>query len=406
MIGFAKSLFITFALTLFTTAACAERRVALVLGNSAYQPIDIFLPNPVNDASDIGQLFGDLKYDNVIVERNLNITKMRESLVRFSSVSEGADIAVIYFAGHGVEIGGKNYLLPIDFNSEPPLGREQVKAVDLDELVGAMRNVHKLKVVLLDACRDNPFIRTANFADQTRSLSRGLGRPNVQAGTIIAYAAQAGTKALDGGGRNSPFARAILRNLGEPNLDIQLALRRVRDDVLKFTGGVQEPAQYASLGELPVSLNALNSTPGSSKPEVLSEEPSNSEQQNTPKVSKEESKGNTDAPADHAGDQKTTSLDPRLGKCGFTENRGIVVGRPCEDAPQRVDSKLPSASKPQLRKPKRQIVPFRANAQPKRHESPSNIVAGPAVKLDVLGCPIGVPMSRKYPGCGTLRRIE
>lgn len=225
------------------------RKVALVIGNSSYESV-ADLKNPVNDASDVATALIRLGF-SVTLNTNLNRDTMHASLDAFSKQAENAEIALVYYAGHGVEVGGVNFLIPVDTDSEsqPYL---PLSAISLKTVVDAVATSAGIKIVIIDACRDNPFgVQTANF-ENSRSLSRGLTRVDVSeiasgSSLIIGYAAREGTVALDGEGRNSPYAQALLEYLEEPGLEISKLFRRVRDRVFAITGSVQEPFTYGSL---------------------------------------------------------------------------------------------------------------------------------------------------------------
>src|SRR6516164_10450215 len=239
-------------------ASAADRRVALVIGNSAYSNAPT-LANTVADAVGLARLFRTAGFETVILRNDLGVMDFRRAVRDFLVTAEGAGIAVVYYAGHGIEIGGMNYLVPVDAK----LSREydvDDEAVSLDRIVWALQSVKRLRLILLDACRDNPFPdRMRSVGVGVRALgSSGLGKPiNVGADTLVAYAAKAGSKSYDGDGPNSPYATALLRHLAEPGIDIRIALGRVRDDVLAMTGGRQEPFIYGSLGGATIALVPL-----------------------------------------------------------------------------------------------------------------------------------------------------
>jgi hypothetical protein len=237
------------------TAAAADRRVALIIGNSAYKNAPT-LANTIADAGGLAQLFRSAGFETVILRNDLGVMDFRRTVRDFLLTAEGADIAVVYYAGHGIEIGGMNYLVPVDAKLSRDYDVDD-EAVSLDRIIWALQSVKRLRLILLDACRDNPFpdrMRSAGVG--VRALQgRGLGKPiEVGADTLVAYAAKAGSKSYDGDGPNSPYATALLRHLAEPGVDIRIALGRVRDDVLAMTGGRQEPFIYGSLGGATIAL--------------------------------------------------------------------------------------------------------------------------------------------------------
>ncbi|WP_322514515.1 caspase family protein [Rhodopseudomonas palustris] len=243
------------AVAVSSGAALAEaRRVAMVVGNSLYQSVPQ-LPNPSRDADAVARMFKDAGFDvtRVIDAGNLDF---KRAIRKFETDADQADVAVIYYAGHGIEISGTNYLIPTDARLASDRDAED-EAIPLERLVSSADGAQKLRVVILDACRDNPF--TVRMRRERKVASRnvvsGLGKVEpTSTDTLIAYAAKAGSTAEDGSGDHSPFTTAILKNLTVPGLDIRLAFGRVRDEVMKVTGNKQEPFVYGSLGGGNVSL--------------------------------------------------------------------------------------------------------------------------------------------------------
>jgi uncharacterized caspase-like protein len=233
--------------------AQAERRVALVMGNSDYKNVSR-LPNPGNDATAVAKLFKDAGFDVIESKRDLNIADMRRAVRDFSNTVRDADIAVVYYAGHGIEVDGTNYLIPVDAALENDVDVED-ETLSLDRFLKVLEPVKRLRLVILDACRDNPFAKTMKRSMGSRAVSRGLAKVEPQSSdTLIAFAAKAGSTASDGDGGNSPFARAIVKNIAVPGVDLRIAFGRVRDEVLKATNSKQEPFVYGSLGGTELSL--------------------------------------------------------------------------------------------------------------------------------------------------------
>ncbi|ABE38249.1 peptidase C14, caspase catalytic subunit p20 [Rhodopseudomonas palustris BisB5] len=232
------------------------KRVAMVVGNSTYQNVPQ-LPNPSRDANAVAQMFKSAGFDVTLVV-NVGNLDFKRAIRKFEADADQADIAVIYYAGHGIEISGSNYLIPVDARLASDRDAED-EAIPLDRMVSSADGAQRLRVVILDACRDNPFTvrmrRERKVAN--RAVSSGLGKVEpTSTDTLIAYAAKAGSTAEDGQGEHSPFTSAILKNLTVPGLDIRLAFGRVRDEVMKSTGNKQEPFVYGSLGGGNVSLVA------------------------------------------------------------------------------------------------------------------------------------------------------
>ena len=240
---------------LFATAAAAERRVALVIGNSSYKNASS-LPNTINDASALAAMFNSVGFEVVISRTDLGVVDFKRSVREFLITAESADIAVVYYAGHGIEIGGTNYLVPVDARLSRDYDVDD-EAVSLDRIVWALQSVRRLRLILLDACRDNPFAAKLRSAGMRAPSRGGLAKiEEVSADTLVAYAAKAGSVSYDGDGVNSPYATALLKHLAEPGVDIRIALGRVRDEVVAMTGGRQEPFIYGSLGGSTIALLA------------------------------------------------------------------------------------------------------------------------------------------------------
>jgi len=235
-------------------AEAAGKRVALIVGNSTYQNVPQ-LPNPSRDAKSVAKLFEDAGF-SVSLEIDVGNLEFKRAIRKFEADADEAEIAVLYYAGHGIEIGGTNYLIPVNAKLISDRDADD-EAIPLERMVSSADGAKRLRVVILDACRDNPFTvkmrRERKVAN--RAVTSGLGKVEpTSTDTLIAYAAKAGSTAEDGDGDHSPFTTAILKNLTVPGLDIRLAFGRVRDEVLKSTGNRQEPFVYGSLGGGNISL--------------------------------------------------------------------------------------------------------------------------------------------------------
>ena len=236
-----------------TSSAHAERRVALVMGNSAYKNV-ARLTNPVNDAALVGDMFKKAGFDSVDIKLDLDVAAMRKALRDFGGKAREADVAVVYYAGHGMELDGTNYLIPTDATLETDSDVLD-EALPLDRALFAVEPAKQLRLVILDACRDNPFAKTMKRTIAARAIGRGLAKVEpTSPNTMIAFAAKAGSTASDGDSKNSPFATALVERLPMPGLDLRKAFGFVRDDVLKTTGNKQEPYVYGSLGGDDVAL--------------------------------------------------------------------------------------------------------------------------------------------------------
>jgi invasion protein IalB len=225
--------------------ALADRRIALIIGNSSYQTLRE-LKNPKNDSIAIAKFFKDAGFE-VDARIDLTADAFRRALREFAVKSAQADVAIVYFAGHGIEMGGINYLVPVDAKIETDLDAED-EAISLDRVLRTVEPASRLRLIILDACRENPFGK-AHRTSKTRTVERGLARIEIEtADTYVAYAAKAGSTATDGEGEHSPFTAALLQNLAIPGLDVRLAFGKIRDQVLKETSKKQEPFVYGSLG--------------------------------------------------------------------------------------------------------------------------------------------------------------
>ena len=261
------------ALVFLTSAsvALAAGRVALVVGNSTYSHI-ARLPNPENDAADMAAALRRLGFE-VTTELDVGRAELTEALRAFTRRSVGADVALVFYAGHGIEMDRANYLVPVDARLERDLDL-RYEAVTLDDMLASTLGA-SLRLVILDACRNNPLARSMQRTLASRSVSGGsfgdLNEDLLGDETLVAYAAAAGTTAADGRGRNSPYTAALLAHLEQP-LEIGLLFRRVRAQVLASTNGQQRPHEYQSLvGEhyLSVPPNAEAVTVAAAAPAVL-----------------------------------------------------------------------------------------------------------------------------------------
>jgi len=228
------------------------KRVALVIGNSAYRNVPA-LPNPANDAGDVGAVLRRLGFAVTLII-NASFDEMRRGLIALGRDAAGADMAAVYFAGHGMEISGENWLIPVDaeLKKETDAANE---AVSLRSVMLQVSNTTSLGLVILDACRNNPFAAKMQRSLALRAaISGGLGRIEPVGNVLVAYAARDGTTALDGDGRNSPFAAALLHNIETPGVEVTFMFRNVRDDVMDATRNEQQPFVYGSLSRRAIYL--------------------------------------------------------------------------------------------------------------------------------------------------------
>ena len=238
-------------LTAVADPAWSGQRVALVIGNAAYAHAPR-LANPLNDLADIGAALERLGFAVTRLE-NADYAALRRGLLEFTRAASASEIAVVFYAGHGIEVDQRNFLVPVDARLLSDRDIEY-EAVPLELVSRAVERASGLRLVILDACRENPFAASMQRAGATRSIGRGLARVEPSGETLVAYAAKEGTVASDGQGRNSPYSAALLKHLEEPGLEVGLMFRKVRDAVVAATGGSQEPFIYGSLSSKGVYL--------------------------------------------------------------------------------------------------------------------------------------------------------
>jgi uncharacterized caspase-like protein len=226
------------------TSASAEERVALVIGNSAYAGAGV-LPNPSGDAALIAETLESDGFKVTLVQ-DANRAAMLKAMRGFSDKADKADWALVYYAGHGIEIGGVNFLLPTDVELREDRDAQD-EAISLNRVLDAVAGARKLRLVILDACRNNPFAARMKRSIYERSVvDRGLAPAEPQAGILVVYSAEAGHVADDGAGGHSPFTAALARRIEEPGLEISRLFNVVTADVLEATGDRQRPYQYGS----------------------------------------------------------------------------------------------------------------------------------------------------------------
>lgn len=249
-----------FSCAIWSSPALATKRVALAIGNSNYQNVPR-LPNPSADAISMAQMFKNAGFEFVDLQLDLGGVEFKRALRRFSDAAMDSDTAIIFFAGHGMEVLGTNYMIPIDAKLADERDAPD-EAIALDRILEAIEGAKRLRLIILDACRDNPFSVGMKRHIATRSASRGLAKVEPQTSdTLIAYAAKAGSTAEDGKGEHSPMTTALLHNLTVPGLDVRLAFGLIRDEVVKITSSRQEPFVYGSLGGGIISLVPQPSQP-------------------------------------------------------------------------------------------------------------------------------------------------
>lgn len=231
-----------------------DERVALVIGNSKYLNIPA-LENPTKDAELMVNTLRSVGFDNVIIKLNLTRQQMMEALKEFQILSQKADWAAIYYAGHGIEVSGMNYMLPIDAQKTEEKNIS-TQTVNMEYLLNSVEFAKKLRLVILDACRNNPYvdqIQQASFSRgmgslESTAIGSGLTRIEPEPGTLVVYAAKAGSFALEGEGINSPFAQALSKRIEQtPSIEVRRLFDFVRQDVYVATNKEQQPFSYGSL---------------------------------------------------------------------------------------------------------------------------------------------------------------
>jgi hypothetical protein len=236
------------ALLFSSHAALADKRVAFVVGNGAYRNVPQ-LPNPAIDAQAMARVLRNVGFD-VVEGSNLTRDKMTEKLLDFGKRAEGADVAVFFYAGHGIAVNGTNYLLPVDADLKSEMDVKLGAAINVDLTLEQTMADAKVKLVFLDACRDNPFAAKIRSAKATRSVAvdSGLAEMKSGEGTLIAFATGPGQTALDGEtGTNSPFTRALVAHITQPGIEIQQAMTEVRAQVNEETSKNQLPWGHTNL---------------------------------------------------------------------------------------------------------------------------------------------------------------
>jgi uncharacterized caspase-like protein len=223
------------------------RRIALVIGNAKYAGAGV-LENTLNDAKEVAAALREIGFAEVVEKHDIGRTDMLAALRTFGESAASAEWAVIYYAGHGIEIGGLNYLIPVDAKLENEKDAED-EAVPVTRIFDRLADSKAIRIVILDACRDNPFARSVRSGAKR---SGGLAKMEADTGTLIALAADPGQPAYDGDGdpakKNSPYTRALLQHIREPRLDVRLMFGKVYDSMLESMKGKQHPWIQAKLG--------------------------------------------------------------------------------------------------------------------------------------------------------------
>lgn len=274
-----RQLFILLTFLCLASSASADR-VALVIGNATYAHASP-LPNPPNDARAIADKLRALGFD-VDLHEDLTGQQFRMALGGFTEKALRSDLALVYYAGHAIEMSGRNFLIPVDARMESE-STAQFEAISLDDVLSSVRETGKLGMVLLDSCRDNPFANSMRRLNSSRAVSRGLAPVSIsqESGILISFAAESGRTADDGSGEHSPYTQALLEVLDEPGLEVGRMFRKVRSKVRDTTNGAQVPVERAQLPDEAIYLNpARPNAPGpaprvavASPPPSITEDP-------------------------------------------------------------------------------------------------------------------------------------
>jgi uncharacterized caspase-like protein len=231
-------------LMLLAADAAPARRVALVIGNGTYEGAGA-LANPVNDAADMSAKLRELGFE-VIEGENLGKRDLERKVGEFSDALAGAEVGLFFYAGHGLQIDGRNLIVPVDAILDTQV-KLTLETVPMDQVLDIMEQQAKISLVFLDACRNNPFAKRIKSANRAAVPLPGLAQFDSTRGSFIAFSTAPGKVALDGAGRNSPFASALLRHIAEPGLSISDLMLSVRRDVVAETHDAQRPFEQGSL---------------------------------------------------------------------------------------------------------------------------------------------------------------
>jgi Caspase domain len=246
------------------------KRVALVIGNGAYQHVPA-LANPPRDSADVAEVLSRLGF-SVTLANDLSLEQTKDAVTQFGKVAIDSDIALVFYAGHGIEAYGENWMIPVDARVRDD-GDMRSEAINLKTLSSEVAKSKSLGLIILDACRDNPFTpakaqavaaTTSEIVAETertfRSVKKGLAPTEPSGNVLIGFAAKDGTTASDGDGKNSPFTSSLLRHIETPGLEVSFLFRRVRDDVMSATNGLQQPYVYGSLSRTEIFLKPASAT--------------------------------------------------------------------------------------------------------------------------------------------------
>jgi hypothetical protein len=226
--------------------ATSTKRVALLIGNTNYKH-QAALQNPANDVELIGRTLRSAGFSKVVIEKDLTREGIYSALNRFSKIAGRADFSLVHYAGHAIQVSGRNFIIPVDASLETDT-QIDLQTIDANVVMAAISGSKKLRVLILDACRDNPFASQMKRMMSSRSISRGLAKMETVAGQLISFAAAAGQLADDGVGKHSPFAIALAKRISQnPPIEVRRLFDFVRDDVMQQTNKRQIPFTYHSL---------------------------------------------------------------------------------------------------------------------------------------------------------------
>lgn len=370
-------------LMLFGIAGDASaKRVALVIANSEYEHAGKLL-NPKNDAKAIAEALERLNFDTVTLKENLDYRGLRLALKDFSNQSAGSELALVYYAGHGLEVGGQNYLIPIDAKLDAA-GDIEYEGIALPSVLGSVEGAQNLKLVILDACRNNPFrARMISRGGGTRSIGRGLARVEPESHTMVAFAAKEGTVALDGDGKHSPYASALLSMVEEPGVEIGFLFRRVRDRVLEVTGKRQEPFTYGSLGGTPIYLKPPQAVAATEDKSPQADERFASLRKELDELKRQFQGGKSSGNQDESSTRAQSVPEKNTGETSTSTTQDDFGSKPGDKAGTQ---KVATAEPVPTSEEKSASTELKTDADAEKHLDKKEIVSGIQGELARLGC--------------------
>jgi len=259
------------------SAQAAAKRMALVIGNAAYRHMTV-LRNPSRDAGAVEAALKRLGFETTLIA-NADARAMNDGLKRFAQNAAGAEAIFVFYSGHGAQLNGRTWLLPVDARLDTKEDVNDADLMSLDRILDTLRDKSAVRIVVLDACRDNPAADNLNrrLAEaqgfKNATLTKGLGRPITSRGDLVVYATQAGDVAVDGNGPNSPFTENLLKHLETTDLDVRQMFFRVQNDVGTKYKQLPEVSNSLIGAEFKLRVSALSGRPGNAAPNVVTPPP-------------------------------------------------------------------------------------------------------------------------------------